>query len=154
MPQLVKGGKHVFGWSQVGEAGSIVIPSESFAEYRFINGEIVILMSGSKTSGGFGLTKRESLRESQLSTLLDRCPQLAEFRIPEGTAIEFEGRVYCWIKMRDMKITIPIGTLARFGVKPGDTLLAVRGTGLALGFIVRGPIAEEARRHTELDIYE
>ena len=63
MPQLVKGGKHVFGWSKVGEQGSIVIPSEAFAEYHLITGENVILMSGSKTSGGFGLTKRESLRE-------------------------------------------------------------------------------------------
>lgn len=154
MPQLVKGGKHVFGWSKVGEQGSIVIPSEAFAEYHLITDENVILMSGSKTSGGFGLTKRESLRESQLSILLDRCPQLAEFRIPQGSAIEVEGRVYCWVTMGDESITVPIGTLAQFGIKPGDSLLVVRGSGLALGFIVRGPIVEEARRHSELEIYE
>jgi bifunctional DNA-binding transcriptional regulator/antitoxin component of YhaV-PrlF toxin-antitoxin module len=150
----VKGGKHVFGWSKVGNEGEIVIPSEAFAEYRLMVGENVILMSGSKTSGGFGLTKRESLRESQLSVLLDRCPELAEFRIPAGTAIEYQGRTYCWVTMCEMSITVPVGTLARFGVKPGDNLLSVRGSGLALGFIVRGPIIEEARRHPEVEIYE
>jgi bifunctional DNA-binding transcriptional regulator/antitoxin component of YhaV-PrlF toxin-antitoxin module len=154
MPQLVKGGKHVFGWSKVGEEGSIVIPSEAFEEYRLITGENVILMSGSKTSGGFGLVKRVSLRESQLSILLDKCPQLAEFRIPEGTVVEYEGRVYCWVTMCDERITVPVRTLSRYGIKPGDHLLAARGSGLALGFIVRGPIVEEARRHAELETYE
>jgi bifunctional DNA-binding transcriptional regulator/antitoxin component of YhaV-PrlF toxin-antitoxin module len=154
MPQLVKGGKHVFGWSKVGNEGKIVIPSEAFVEYRLMVGENVILMSGSKTSGGFGLTKRESLRESKLSMLLERCPELAEFRIPEGAAIEYEGRTYCWVTMCEMSITVPVETLARFGIGPRDSLLSVRGSGLALGFIVRGPIVEEAGRHPEIKTCE
>jgi bifunctional DNA-binding transcriptional regulator/antitoxin component of YhaV-PrlF toxin-antitoxin module len=147
MPQLVKGGKYVFGWSKVGNKGKIVIPSEAFIEYNLIAGENVILISGSKTSGGFGLTKYESLKESKLSVLL------AEFRIPEGTAIKYEGRTYCWVTISAMSLTVPIETLAQFGIKPGDRLLAVRGSGLALGFIVRGPIVEEAKKHPEIEIY-
>jgi bifunctional DNA-binding transcriptional regulator/antitoxin component of YhaV-PrlF toxin-antitoxin module len=153
MPQLVKGGKHVFSWSKVGNKGKIVIPSEAFIEYNLIAGENVILISGSKTSGGFGLTKYESLKESKLSVLLHRCPELAEFRIPEGTAIKYEGRTYCWVTISAMSLTVPIETLAQFGIKPGDRLLAVRGSGLALGFIVRGPIVEEAKKHPEIEIY-
>ena len=154
MPQLVKGGKHVFAWSKVGNEGRIAIPSEAFAEYRLMAGENVILMSGSKTSGGFGLTKRESLRRSQLSLLLDGCPELASFRIPEGTATAHQGRTFCWVTICQMSITLPVGTLVRFGTRPGDSLLSVRGSGLALGFIVRGPIVEEARRHPEVETYE
>lgn len=57
MPQLVKGGKYVFGWSKVNDEGKIVIPSKAFIEYHFKAGEKIILLSGSRTSGGFGLTK-------------------------------------------------------------------------------------------------
>ena len=58
MPQLVKGGKYVFGWSKVSDEGKIVTPSKAFIEYHFKAGEKIILLSGSKTSGGFRLTKR------------------------------------------------------------------------------------------------
>lgn len=34
MPQLVKGGKHVFGWSRVGDTGRIIIPPEAMEEYH------------------------------------------------------------------------------------------------------------------------
>ena len=33
MPQLERGGKYVFGWSQVSENGVIVIPGEAVGEY-------------------------------------------------------------------------------------------------------------------------
>jgi hypothetical protein len=33
MPQLVKGGKHTFGWSRVGKTGRIIIPPEALTEY-------------------------------------------------------------------------------------------------------------------------
>jgi hypothetical protein len=62
MPQLAKGGKYVFGWSKVGDQGEIVIPLEALEEYNLTTDKNVILMSGSKTSGGFGLTMAESLK--------------------------------------------------------------------------------------------
>jgi hypothetical protein len=39
---------------------------------------------------------------------------------------------------------------AAVAVQPGDRLLAVRGSGRALGFVARGPIYEEALRHPDL----
>jgi hypothetical protein len=35
----------------------------------------------------------------------------------------------------------------------GDRLLVVRGSGLALGFLERGPIYEEARRHPDIETF-
>ena len=35
-------------------------------------------------------------------------------------------------------------------VKPGDRLLTVRGSCYGLGFVARGPIYEEALKHTDL----
>ena len=34
MPQLVKGGKYIFGWSKVGKEGKIKIPPEAYEEYN------------------------------------------------------------------------------------------------------------------------
>ena len=67
MPQLVKGGKYVFGWSRVSSEGKVMIPPEAFSEYHFMAYNTGILIPGSKTSEGFGLTTLESLRNSPLS---------------------------------------------------------------------------------------
>ena len=39
------------------------------------------------------------------------------------------------------------------GFQPGERVLVVRGSGLALGFIQRGPIYEEALRHPEIEMF-
>ena len=35
MPRLVKGGKYVYGWSEVGSGGKVAVPDEALAEYNF-----------------------------------------------------------------------------------------------------------------------
>jgi hypothetical protein len=47
---------------------------------------------------------------------------------------------------QDGSVTLPPGIEA----EPGDRLLAVRGSRLALGFVAQGPIYEEALKHPEL----
>jgi hypothetical protein len=39
-------------------------------------------------------------------------------------------------------------------INPGEQLLVVRGSNLALGFLLRGPIVDEARLHPELEVYK
>jgi hypothetical protein len=153
MPQLVKGGKNTFGWSQVGKEGRISIPPDAFAEYQFIEGENAIVMSGSKKSGGFGLTNVKLLKQSPLSSILHAHPELAECKITAGSPIHFNSKIYCWIPIRNKSIIIPLNTLLMYGIKREDFLLTVRGSNLALGFIVKGPIIEEAKKHPELKIF-
>jgi hypothetical protein len=38
-------------------------------------------------------------------------------------------------------------------VQPGDHLLAVLGSGYALGFLVRGPIYQLAMEHDEIQVF-
>jgi hypothetical protein len=38
-------------------------------------------------------------------------------------------------------------------VRPGDRLVAVRGSRYALGFVARGPIYEVALKHLELEVF-
>jgi hypothetical protein len=153
MPQLVKGGKYAFGWSKVGPDGEIAIPPEAVAEYK-LNSAKVILISGSKTSGGFSVTSLQALQASQLGTVLERHPGLSSFELPEGTVVVDGSRLLCWVGQQCGSIKVPAETLERYGIQPGDRLLAIRGSHLGIGFAVKGPIVKEANRHPELSVFE
>lgn len=154
MPQLVKGGKHVFGWSQVGADGDLAIPPEALAEYRLPEKGTVLMMSGSRTSGGSAVTTPRLLEGSVLGAALARHPEMMTFQAPEGMPVESEDRAYCWVSLQAGRLRVPPATLARYGVRPGDRLLVIRGSGLGIGFAVRGPIVEQARLHPGLSVCE
>jgi hypothetical protein len=107
MPQLAKGGKWVFGWVVVGKRWRITIPPEAYREYGFQPGDEVVFLRGSKHSGGFSIGRVEKI------------PPLFERRILARGRVARRGHV-----------TLPPET----GVQPGDRLLAVRGSGLALAY--------------------
>lgn len=153
MPQLVKGGKYVFGWSVVSPEGCIVIPPETFEEYGFSEQTRAIVFSGSKTSGGFVLVLPDVLQSSQLSPILKRCPELSDYRLPQGQTVHCGTKVCCWVTLRDNRFLLPESTLTQYGVTFEDCVLVVRGSGLGPSFIVRGRIVEEARQHPEIDVF-
>ena len=78
----------------------------------------------------------------------------AEFRAAAGGLVEHERRPYCWVELRRGAIRVPPETLVRYGIRVGDRLLVIRGSGLALGFAARGPIVAEAKKHPELAVFE
>jgi hypothetical protein len=127
MPQLVKGGKWAFGWVRVGPQRGLAIPPEAWVEYGFQPGEEAVFLRGSRTSGGFGLSTPR---------LLGPRGEPWQARILARSRIEAEG----WVELP-----------AEVGIGPGTRLLAVRGSGRALGFVARGPIYDEALKHPELE---
>jgi hypothetical protein len=130
MPQLVKGGKWVFGWVTVGPHGELPIPPEAWHEYGFQSGEEAVFLPGSRTSGGFALSTPRLL---------------AQAAGPLHTRIRARDRIG-----EDAQIVIEPAVV---GVHPGDRLLVVRGSGRALGFVARGPILDEALKHPELEVF-
>ncbi len=154
MPRLVKGGKFVYGLAVIGPTGTIFIPPEAMKEYQYREGDRVIVMSGSRTSEGFGLTKTETLDKSELSDLLNRLPRLRNLEIAEAEIIENKGRRFCWTVIKEGgRIDIPLKTLSAYGLKPGDRLVVGKGSHISIAFIARGPILEEALKHPELEIF-
>jgi hypothetical protein len=127
MPRLARGGKWVFGWCIVDLSGGIQIPPEAYAEYGFQQGATVIITRGSRRSGGFGMGRLEKLAS----------PPLQSCFVGQSTI------------GTDRQVTLAPET----GLKPGDRLLVVRGSGLALGFLQRGPIYDEALRHPEIQMF-
>jgi hypothetical protein len=128
MPQLVKGGKWVFGWCVVGPTGEIQIPPEAYVEYGFQPGETVVIIRGSQCSGGVSIGRPEKINNSPV-----------KLRFIGEATIGVLGQVMCPTEV---------------GIQPGERLLAVRGSNLALGFVQGGPIFEEALNHSEIETFQ
>jgi len=151
MPQLVKGGKYIFGWSKINNHGVIRIPDEAYLEYEFNQDDKGIIISGSKTSGGFGLSSKRLLKKTFLGKSLISNPELMNFQIPEGNVIKIKNKRFCWIDLKETKsIHLPKPTLKEYSININEKLLVGRGSGLALAFISKGPIYEEAKKHTNI----
>ena len=153
MPQLIKGGKHVFSWSLVDHHGRMRIPDEARKEYGFLAGERVFVLPGSKTSGGFIITRRPVISKTPLSAIIDSVPSLTDFRTDEGRTVMAGEKNICWTTIDDQgHLILPTETLHIYGVRPGDKILAVRGSYAGLSLLVKGPIIEEAEKHPEIEI--
>jgi hypothetical protein len=155
MPRLVKGGKHVYGWSEVGKDGKIVVPTEALADYNIQLPCKVILLSGSSRSGGFAITTLSLLKNSALFRILENNPKLANFELAEGEIILISGKPCCWVMLdTNGYIVVPLQSLKKFDVTTGNLLLSVRGSRLGLGFCAKGPLIEEAKRHPSLILFK
>jgi hypothetical protein len=154
MPQLVKGGKYIYGLSAVGPEGSIVIPPGAMHEYGFTSGDDMILMNGSRRSGGFAITRQDIIEKSELSIIIDAVANVFNHTIAECEVVKHKGGSFCWTTIQnDGSITVPPNTLSRYGINTGDLLAAGRGSRLSIAFIARGPIMEECLRHPELQVF-
>jgi hypothetical protein len=153
MPQLVKGGKHVFGWSVVGGRGRVKIPPAALDEYAMHEREWLLCVPGSRTSGGFALVRRAVALQSPLFGWLDAHREFRDLLVPRGELIEHRGKVYCWLELRHGGVTLPAAALKKYGTEAGGKLLVVRGSGRALGFVALGPIFAAALRHAELELF-
>jgi hypothetical protein len=129
MPQLVKGGKWVFGWVIVGTHRTLPIPPQAIEEYGFQIGEPVAFLRGSRRSGGFSAGRLEKLAKGRFP--LQNCI-IDQGEIAEGGLIEIPPAIE---------------------IQPDDRLLVVRGSGLALGFIAKGLIYQEALKHPEIETF-
>lgn len=155
MPQLVKGGKHVFGWSEVGTGGVTIIPFEAVEEYQITTGGSLLLIPGSDSSGGFGLTSTKLLSGTRLGMLLRGALSATAYDEKTSDHLEVSGNKWFFAEFRDDQCSIRLSPLVmeEYGIKPGEMLLVVKGSGSAIGFIQRGKIFEEARKHPKLKVF-
>lgn len=151
MPRLVKGGKWVYGLSETGFSGKIIVPAEALDENGFKAGDSLIAMSASRTSGGFVLTDMRLLRQTVFTSLIEvasglqstgREAVLVGSRWLAGTMLE-----------SDHSIILVHEVLMKYGIRSGDRLVVVRGSWAGINCLVRGPIVEEANRHPELRVF-
>lgn len=157
MPRLVKGGKYVFGIARVYENYQMHIPPEALEEYKLFDEQAVILISGSETSGGFSICSIKKLKQSRLSELLKFLKyddQKGIFNSEEGKIYFFKKRAVSWIKLnKNGSFRLSQEQVEQLNLKSCLRLVVARGSGLGVGFIAKGPIFEEAAKHSELNIF-
>lgn len=149
MPQLSKGGKFVFGWSITGKDGCIQIPEEVILEYELFKEDKVILISGSKSSGGLVVSRLGLINQSIMKGLLSDYPEFENYSLPEGKPVKWKGRHYCWVNInKEGVIKLPPKTASCYSIKENDKLLSIRGSNIAFVLAVKGPIVEKANDFT------
>jgi len=158
MPQLVKGGKYIFGWAVIQSDGRIRIPDEAYDEYHFCKTNAVILLSGSKTSGGFSVHKPDFLAGAkvgrQIADVIGYNKGSGLFTSRKLEVIKSGSRLICWTTLDHKKyITISDEWLDLLTMQSSTRLLVGRGSGLGPAFIAKGPIYNEALKHNGLPIY-
>ena len=145
MPQLTKGGKFIFGYSLIRSDGAILLPAQAVDEYAIASEGRVFLISGSKTTGGFCVTRRALLEKSRLAHILTENPALRDFSLLEGEFIGYKGRFYCWIKIGGNGVLRPDGkTLSFLRLTPGMRLISIRSSDIAFTMGAEGPLFAKA----------
>ena len=91
VPQLNPGGKFVFGRSVLQENGSLRLPPQAVEEYRITEEGQVILFTGSKSTGGFCVTRRGLLLPSKLGRILTDCSGLGDGSLPPARLLAYKG---------------------------------------------------------------
>ncbi len=148
MPQLSKGGKFIFGKSLIRDGFLIQLPSQAVKEYSIAAEGRVYLFTGSKTTGGFCVTRKGLLYPSKIGNILRDTPALLKYELREGEFVPYKGRFYCWINIYpDGMITLPVEAAAFLQLTIGAELLSIRSSDIAFVMGAKGPLLEKAENY-------
>lgn len=152
MPQLLKGGKYIFGWTMINEDYKARVPDETYNEYNFTETEKLIILSGSRSSGGFSLITPNSIINSKLSKDIIRLVGYQKekdlFTVDKLKIIKQGERLLSWTSLDEKKyFRLSLEIIFSLNLSIGDRLLVGRGSGLGPAFIAKGTIFEEALKH-------
>lgn len=145
MPQMNRGGKFIFGMSRIGPDGFVRLPDQAVREYAAASEGRVYLFTGSRSTGGFCVTRRGLLGPSRLGHILSDLPDLGAYRTEPGAFSRYKGRAYCWLPIGgEGALVLPEGVLALLDLRPGMELLSIRSSDIAFTMGARGPLLERA----------
>ena len=148
MPQMNKGGKFIFGRSLIREDGSVRLPDKAAEEYGLTAGGRVYLFTGSKSTGGFCVTRKELLEPSKLGHILRDLPELRYYAAEPGIFFPYKGRSYCWMELFfSMELYLPPAVLEFLSLAPGMRLLSIRSSDIAFTMGAKGPLLERAEEY-------
>jgi len=151
MPRLRKGGKYVYGWSVIHSGYSIQFPPEAIIEYNICSEGRVFLISGSKTTGGFAVSKKPLMEQSVYNGIFLQYPDLRDYKTSEGEFFQYKSRKYTWVSVSNSgKIFLNENTIHILDLNINDKLLVIRSSNIAFMMGVKGPLIEEANQYQGL----
>ena len=155
MPQMNKGGKFIFGKSQIRDDLTVQLPTQAVTEYNAAAEGKVYLFTGSKITGGFCVTRKGLLEPSKLRHILTDNPALQNYQTTEGEFIKYKGRSYCWVNISENGIIELNREMMNFlDLKNGMELLSIRSSDIAFTMGAKGPLLEKAKNYEgEINVY-
>ncbi len=155
MPQLEKGGKFIFGKSLIRNNFDIQLPPQAIKEYNIASEGKVYLFTGSKSTGGFCITRKGLLYPSKIGNILKDTPALLHYKLTEGEFIPYKGRFYCWIEISPAgAIRLPAQTAALLQIEQGMELLSIRSSDIAFTMGAKGPLLLIAENYSgEIELF-
>jgi len=155
MPQLVKRGKYVFGWTMINDNYKVRIPDEAYEEYGLTRSDKAILISGSKSSGGLSVNSPDSIYYSKFSnqvlTAVGYNRASGKFSIDRLEIVKLGERLISWtILDKEKYFHLSEIFIGKLDIKKGDRLLVIRGSGIGPSFIRKGIIFNEALKHKDI----
>ena len=150
MPQMNKGGKFIFGKSLIREEGVLQFPEQAIREYDITVEGRVYLFTGSKSTGGFCVTRKGLLETSKLGHILAETPSLKDYTVKQGKFIKYKGRSYAWVDITDEgKIVLTNEMMSFLRIKLGMKLLSIRSSDIAFTMGAYGRLVEESKKHED-----
>lgn len=154
-PQMNKGGKFIFGKSLIRDNGSMLLPPMAVREYDMAAEGRVYLFTGSKSTGGFCVTRKGLLEPSKLGHILAANPQLRDYETAGGAFIPYKGRAYCWCPITPEGSLVLLPEMLSFlQLSPGTELLSIRSSDIAFTMGAKGPLLEKEKEYNgEIEMY-
>jgi len=148
MPQIRKGGKYVFGWSLIKNDFSVQFPTEAINEYDICSEGKIFLITGSKTTGGFAVSKKALMENSIYNNVFTEYNDLGNYKTKEGDFFQYKSRKYTWVTINNGgKIFLNKDILNNLSLKINDKLLSIRSSNIAFMMGVKGPLIHEADKY-------
>ena len=155
MPQMNKGGKFIFGKSVIKPNGAVRIPPQAVAEYDITSEGKFYLFTGSKSTGGFCVSRKGLLSPSKLGHILKDVPSLFSYTSKPGEFIKYKGRAYCWAKIsKEGQLILSNTMMKMLELNPGAELLSIRSSDIAFTMGAKGPLLEKAQNfNSEIPVF-
>ncbi len=148
MPQMNKGGKFIFGRSVIRGDGGVQIPPQAVEEYGITGEGKVYLFTGSKSTGGFCVTRKGLLGPSKLGHILTELPSLGSYATGMGEFIRYKGRAYCWMEISQTgQLVLTRDMMDLLALEPGMGLLSIRSSDIAFTMGAKGPLVERSKEY-------
>lgn len=145
MPQMNKGGKFIFGKSLVRDDLSVHFPEQAISEYNTTSEKRIYLISGSKKTGGFVVTRKGLLYPSKIGNILKDTPKLCNYKLEQGEFVKYKGRLYCWVNISDSGVVhLSDMMLEILNISIGMELLSIRSSDIAFTMGAKGPLLDKA----------
>ncbi len=145
----------MYGWSEIRRDYSVQLPPTAVHAYEITSEKKVYLFTGSKSTGGFCVTRKGLLYPSKIGNILSDTPALLAYRLPEGEFVRYLGRGYCWLSVSRkgiLQLTEQLmDDLSLHGV---TRLLSIRSSDIAFTMGAKGPLIAFAENYRgTIDVY-